>query len=491
MPFFSRQPMAHQMPLTPPDYMTNYGSNTDNMNYQYQAPIGHGYNAPEKRSYGYMDSYGSQPTLPPAQSLGYSSNMLYHHHQQQQQQQQQPVRHHQQPSHHSQHMMPSPVSGQPAMVHSMYAPPAQIDRHVRLPEIHMKDVPNHHHYRHQAPQHRPKPEAPREEKVVGGVSAHLDYEMDQMADFVHQMVIRVLSPTLSNLPAFRKFVLQILSSTRLPSSTILLGLHNLSVRPAGLPGISPYELQDQDVRRLLTLSLLLASKFLDDNTFQNKSWAEVTGLPIGELNALEISWLSGIGWKLHIHPDDPKGFALWVNLWNGFRSGSSHTSARILSPIETNIVPSLPSPSHFSPYYMPPYASAQLPSAISDRSSAHVSHSSMHYDPWSYPPKLSNDQSPMSAPETGPPTPEYYGHPGVWGGAMPMASFASRAPQPIHPAQLAPPPLQQPQPLYSQPQAYASSLSCWHNVACNCNVCARSKELFFPISGASGQHAFA
>ena len=84
---------------------------------------------------------------------------------------------------------------------------------------------------------------PKEEKSMGGVAAHLDYEMEDMVDFVSQhaqgmyeiytskfcladidMTRSVMNSEASVHPDFRKYVSQILSSTRLPCSSLLLGL---------------------------------------------------------------------------------------------------------------------------------------------------------------------------------------------------------------------------------------------------------------------------
>jgi hypothetical protein len=67
---------------------------------------------------------------------------------------------------------------------------------------------------------------------------------------------------------------------------------------------------------MLTVALLLGSKFLDDNTFQNKSWAEVSNIPVSELNSMELDWLFAFDWKIHerIH-DQQDGFASWLSHW--------------------------------------------------------------------------------------------------------------------------------------------------------------------------------
>ena len=59
---------------------------------------------------------------------------------------------------------------------------------------------------------------------------------------------------------------------------------------------------DTHLFRLLTIAVVLGSKFLDDNTFINRSWSEVSGIQVHELNELELEWLLAIKFKLHRDP---------------------------------------------------------------------------------------------------------------------------------------------------------------------------------------------
>lgn len=205
-----------------------------------------------------------------------------------------------------------------------------------------------------APQHQQQQEAPKEEKTTGGVSAKLDYDMERMTDFVSGAaqgmyalhlseicladidICRSIQPGITISPSFRKWVFQVLSATRLPSATIVLSLHYLSVRIREHP--KSVKNTDNSIYRLLTVAMILGSKFLDDNTFINRSWSDVTGIRVGELNYLEIEWLSYIGFDLHCEPADPNGFANWLRAWKE-HDAQCTSKARIarLSPLDTNI----------------------------------------------------------------------------------------------------------------------------------------------------------
>jgi hypothetical protein len=50
--------------------------------------------------------------------------------------------------------------------------------------------------------------------------------------------------------------------------------------------------------RLMTVALMLGNKFLDDNTYTNKTWSEVTNIPLKELHGLEVEFLSHLKYDL-------------------------------------------------------------------------------------------------------------------------------------------------------------------------------------------------
>jgi len=167
--------------------------------------------------------------------------------------------------------------------------------------------------------------------MPGGVCAVLDYDVELMADYVSEMTTRIVLPRSVVNSAFRKFVSQILTSTRLPSTTILLGMNYLSKRvnmmhPGGQGAQSHYT--EGQVWRMLTTALLLGSKFLDDNTFQNKSWSEVSGIPVQELNTLEYEWLNAINWCLYVNLDKSKDYNAWLDNWQEWQETKKQHQAQ-------------------------------------------------------------------------------------------------------------------------------------------------------------------
>lgn len=47
-------------------------------------------------------------------------------------------------------------------------------------------------------------------------------------------------------------------------------------------------------------SLMLANKILDDHTYTNKTWSDVSGLPLVMLNDAEMEFLKGMDFDLHV-----------------------------------------------------------------------------------------------------------------------------------------------------------------------------------------------
>jgi hypothetical protein len=107
-------------------------------------------------------------------------------------------------------------------------------------------------------------------------------------------------------------VTTILSTTQVTQNVIILALlfvyrlKTLNPSVKGKPG-SEY--------RLLTVALMLGNKFLDDNTYTNKTWAEVSGISVAEVHIMEVEFLSNMkyalftGWAVlpasSIAPRDP------------------------------------------------------------------------------------------------------------------------------------------------------------------------------------------
>lgn len=373
-----------------------------------------------------------------------------------------------------------------------------------LPPIHIPDPQTQEtKFGQYQQQHGPRAHSepqPKEEKTVGGVSAHLDYEMEQMSDFVAEMaqgmydlyisricladidIIRSVHPNTVVPAAFRKYVSQILSSTRLPSSTILLGLYYLATRMGMLSAKGRYSAGSGQVYRMLTTSLLLGSKFLDDNTFQNRSWSEVSNIPVAELNVLEIEWLLAIDWNMHVNPDDSHGFMVWRQHWVKWQAKKAEITldSLKLTPLDAEIRRQRSVTKQFPPPLLYPRLNTDLTSRSSPIDRSQVHWQPPRYDQWPHHGSV-DDRSPPSAPETGPNTPDWYGRMGTFGQNYVAPTYSTRAVP--HPAQILAPSSQ----LGAYHAAYAQHFphSNWgsHGTGCSCVYCSPRHERYFMAPG--------
>lgn len=168
--------------------------------------------------------------------------------------------------------------------------------------------------------------APPAEEDIGGVSAVLDYDMQEMSIFLASQVQAILSVgsmqrDFGSPPALIKFALQLLHATRLPLSTILAGLVYLENRPGYL------QMLTNSSYYAMTTMLVISNKFMDDHTFTNRSWSEVTGFDLSLINQLERDWLVGIRFSLTIESNG--GYVRYqraVSLWQAFMRRHVYTA---------------------------------------------------------------------------------------------------------------------------------------------------------------------
>lgn len=246
--------------------------------------------------------------------------------------------------------------------------------------------------------------------MPGGVCAVLDYEVELMADYVSEMATRIVMPQRQVNPAFRKFVSQILTSTRLPSTTILLGMNYLAKRINMMHAAGQNNHTEGQIWRMLTISLLLGSKFLDDNTFQNKSWSEVSGIPVQELNTLEYEWLGAIHWCLYVNLDGSKDYQAWLSNWKEWQETKKRQQqatrdrlAGLVSPVEPDVSRSR-AQQLYSAWHQQQVAEYERLSSMKRNQASQAT--SFRHDPsaWTY---GWSQTAPLTPPDSGYGTPEY------------------------------------------------------------------------------------
>lgn len=109
-------------------------------------------------------------------------------------------------------------------------------------------------------------------------------------------------------PAFKKFCFQVLTATQLSESAVYLSLKYIAILLQSNPTIEGAEGSEY---RLFIVALMLANKFLDDNTFTNKTWSEVSGMKIKDVNIMESEFLEALDYNLFVRSDD---YNIWKQL---------------------------------------------------------------------------------------------------------------------------------------------------------------------------------
>lgn len=177
-------------------------------------------------------------------------------------------------------------------------------------------------------------------------------------------VRRIEGPAIA-CPNFKKWVHNLLATTQVTQNVILLSLlfiHRLKVlnpKMHGLPG-SEY--------RLLTVALMLANKFLDDNTYTNKTWSEVSQLSVNEIHVMEVEFLGNMRYSLLVTKKQWEEWLLKLPRFREYleRARQLPSPAALLVPSPSALpVSALPSPTtvqHF-PSPLQPTLAGQSPSA--------------------------------------------------------------------------------------------------------------------------------
>jgi hypothetical protein len=94
---------------------------------------------------------------------------------------------------------------------------------------------------------------------------------------------------------FRKWLTGLLQTTQVTQNVIILALLFIYRLKRINPGVVA---NPGSEFRLMTVALMLGNKFLDDNTYTNKTWAEVSGISVHEVHTMEVEFLSNMRFSL-------------------------------------------------------------------------------------------------------------------------------------------------------------------------------------------------
>ncbi|KAG8711747.1 hypothetical protein FRC09_020443, partial [Ceratobasidium sp. 395] len=112
-------------------------------------------------------------------------------------------------------------------------------------------------------------------------------------------------------PEFVAFIAELLATTQVSQSVITLALHYIYTLKRANPSIRGRRGSEY---RLAVTALMLANKFLDDNTYTNKTWSDVSRISLSEINQMEKEFLNGLNHNLYV---DQPTYESWVRMLTG------------------------------------------------------------------------------------------------------------------------------------------------------------------------------
>ncbi|RCH90719.1 hypothetical protein CU098_006993 [Rhizopus stolonifer] len=137
--------------------------------------------------------------------------------------------------------------------------------------------------------------------IYGSDMAYLMQQVNKSATRAYPL--HAMTYTASS--AFKRFCYQVLLATQLKDSAVFLCLKYIANLLQANPRVEGAEGSEY---RLFIVALMLANKFLDDHTYTNQSWSEVSGMKVEDLNIMEAEFLVAIDYKLFVRAQE---FAIW------------------------------------------------------------------------------------------------------------------------------------------------------------------------------------
>lgn len=122
--------------------------------------------------------------------------------------------------------------------------------------------------------------------------------------------LRAYDPLTTPTYRFKSFICSVLQQSQLTPTALSLALYyiyRLKSKPISAHANSEY--------RVFTTALVLANKFLDDNTYTNVTWAKMTKLPLAEISVMEIEFLKCLQYRLVVRDAEWTGWQSQLLSW--------------------------------------------------------------------------------------------------------------------------------------------------------------------------------
>ncbi|TFK48047.1 hypothetical protein OE88DRAFT_1665098 [Heliocybe sulcata] len=164
--------------------------------------------------------------------------------------------------------------------------------------------------------------APASKSSLGSTRARDHSPCASSPPYIPQSNPQTASLQLVASPAFVNFMQKLLETTQVSQSVIVLSLHyiyRLKERNRFTNG------QQGSEFRVAVAALMMANKFVDDNTYTNKTWSEISSISLNEINKMEREFLMGVDFDLYV---DKSTYESWLNLLKGLVMAKEKDSRR-------------------------------------------------------------------------------------------------------------------------------------------------------------------
>ncbi len=159
--------------------------------------------------------------------------------------------------------------------------------------------------------------------------------------------MKPLAPDAMPTMGFLKWVTTILTTTQVTQNVVLLALLFIYRLKNFNPAVSGKKGSEY---RLLTIALMLGNKcesalrlrwerlllilaVLDDNTYTNKTWAEVSGISVSEIHIMEVEFLSNMRYNLYVSEEEWKRWHIKLARFSTyFNKASKAPSVEVAKP---------------------------------------------------------------------------------------------------------------------------------------------------------------
>lgn len=137
-----------------------------------------------------------------------------------------------------------------------------------------------------------------------------------------------------------KWVTTILATTQVAQNVVILALLFIYRLKKATPSVKGNPGSEY---RLLTVALMLGNKFLDDNTYTNKTWAEVSGISVQEVHIMEVEFLSNMRYSLFTSKEKWDEWHILLGKFGTFYDRASKIPHTPLLHVPPQFAPSPPS----------------------------------------------------------------------------------------------------------------------------------------------------